>query len=92
MKSWPVQDAKRRFSELLTACERDGPQLITKSGAEIAVLTPVEEWLRLNAARPSLKSLLLGKEARCDDLAIPQHGAAGGNAKICKNPPTSRHA
>ena len=29
MKSWPVQDAKARFSELLTACERDGPQLIT---------------------------------------------------------------
>ena len=82
MKSWPGQDAKARFSELLTACERDGPQLITKRGAEIAVLIPVEEWLRLNAARPSLKSLLLGKEVRWDDLAIPLRGAAGGIAKI----------
>ena len=92
MKSWPVQDAKARFSELLNACERDGPQLVTKRGADAAVLVPVEEWRRLNAARPSLKSLLLAKEARCDDLVIPRRGAAGGNAKICKNPPTSRHA
>ena len=76
MKSWPVQDAKARFSELLTACERDGPQLVTKRGAEAAVLVPVEEWRRLNAARPTLKSLLLAKEARCDDLAIPPRGEA----------------
>ncbi len=76
MKSWPVQDAKARFSELLTACERDGPQLVTKRGADAAVLVPVEEWRRLNAARPSLKSLLLAKEARCDDLPIPTRGRA----------------
>jgi prevent-host-death family protein len=92
MKSWSVQDAKARFSELLTACERDGPQIVTKRGADAAVLVPIEEWRRLNAARPTLKGLLLATEARCDDLVIPQRGAAGGNAKICKNPPTSRHA
>ena len=82
MKFWPMQEAEARFPELLNACERDGPQLITKRGAEIAVLIPVEEWLRLNAARPSLKSLLLAKEARWDDLEIPPRGAAGGIAKI----------
>lgn len=26
-KNWPVQDAKARFSELLDACVRDGPQV-----------------------------------------------------------------
>ena len=76
MKSWPVQDAKAKFSELLTACEQDGPQLVTKRGAEAAVLVPVEEWRRLNAARPTLKSLLLATEARCDDLPIPPRGEA----------------
>ena len=74
MKSWPVQDAKRRFSELLTACERDGPQLVTRRGVDAAVLIPVEEWRRLNAARPSLKSLLLASEARCDDLLLSPRG------------------
>ena len=70
MKFWLVQKAATRFYELLTACEREGPQLITKRGAEIAVLIPVEEWPRLSAARPRLKSLLLAKEARCGDLRI----------------------
>lgn len=69
MRSWPVQDAKARFSELLEACIQDGPQLVTRRGAEAAVLIPVEEWRRLQAsARPSLKQLLLADTGRTDDL------------------------
>jgi prevent-host-death family protein len=56
MNTWPVQDAKSRFSELLDACVNEGPQLVTRRGAETAVLIPIAEWKRLNnAARPSLK-------------------------------------
>jgi len=76
MKSWPVQDAKARFSEMLVACEREGPQIVTKRGVEAAVLAPIEEWRRLTAqARPGLKALLLADEARTDDLAIEPRGA-----------------
>jgi antitoxin Phd len=74
MKSWPVQEAKARFSELLNACERDGPQIVTRRGAETAVLLPVEEWRRLTASRPSLKALLLAPQGRCDDLPLPKRG------------------
>jgi len=43
MKTWRVQDAKARFSELLETCIVDGPQMVTKRGAEAAVLSaPVE--------------------------------------------------
>jgi antitoxin Phd len=60
MKTWPVQDAKARFSEFLEACIVDGPQMVSKRGVEAAVLVPVQEWRRLQAAaRPSLKQLLL---------------------------------
>ena len=53
MKRWPVQDAKARFSELLDTCLRDGPQIVTKRGAEAAVLVPMADWQRLQqAARP----------------------------------------
>ncbi len=38
MKTWPVQDAKARFSELLDTCLREGPQIVTKRGAEAAFL------------------------------------------------------
>ena len=76
MRTWPVQDAKARFSELLEACIADGPQLVTKRGAEAAVLVPVEEWRRLSVtARPSLKQLLLSDAGRTD-LLIPQRGIA----------------
>jgi antitoxin Phd len=73
MKVWRVQDAKARFSELLSACAVDGPQMVTKRGEEAAVLVPVEEWRRLSAvARPSLKALLLSDEARTDSLTPPR--------------------
>lgn len=73
-KAWPVQDAKARFSELLDACERDGPQIVTRRGAETAVLVPIGDWKRLRAAaRPTLKALLLAEAPRAD-LSIPPRG------------------
>jgi antitoxin Phd len=74
MDSWPVQDAKARFSEFLETCLTHGPQLVTKRGAEAAVLVPMAEWRRLNASAPaSLKELLLSDEAR-GDLVLPARG------------------
>lgn len=76
MQTWPVQDAKARFSEFLDACMVEGPQMVTKRGAEAAVLVPVDEWRRLQAvARPSLKQLLLSDEVRAD-LLVPARGSA----------------
>jgi len=67
MSSWPVQDAKARFSEFLEASLKEGPQILTRRGVEAAVLVPIEEWRRLQqAARPSLKQLLLVPEPRFD--------------------------
>lgn len=74
MDSWPVQDAKARFSEFLDACLSKGPQLVTRRGAEAAVLVPVDEWRRLQAAaRPSLKQLLLADGARAE-IVLPPRG------------------
>jgi prevent-host-death family protein len=67
MKSWPVQDAKARFSEFLKASLTEGPQVVTLRGVETAVLVPMREWQSLHArARPTLKALLLLPEARGD--------------------------
>lgn len=76
MHTWPVQDAKARFSEFLDACLSEGPQMVTRRGAEAAVLVPVQEWRRMQAAaRPSLKELLLSDQARTD-LILPARGSA----------------
>jgi antitoxin Phd len=72
MSSWPVQDAKARFSELLDASIEKGAQIVTRRGVETAVLVPIDEWRRLHgAAPPSLKTLLLAPHPRFDRL-IPQ--------------------
>jgi antitoxin Phd len=74
MHIWPVQDAKARFSEFLDTCLEDGPQIVSRRGAEAAVLVPIGQWRKLQAAsRPTLKDLLLSDTARVD-LDIPARG------------------
>ena len=74
MKHWPVQDAKARFSELLEASVKEGPQMVTKRGVETAVLVPVEEGKRLSQKAPrTLKELLLAEEPRFD-FDLPKRG------------------
>ena len=71
MKHWPVRDAKARFSELLRASLKDGPQMITLRGEEAAVLVSAVGWRRMqNAAQPTLKDILLGDGPRFD-LELP---------------------
>lgn len=77
MTIWPVQDAKARFSEFLETCLRDGPQVVTKRGAEAAVLVPVDQWRRMQqSARPTLKDLLLSERPRMD-IQVPKRGQQG---------------
>ncbi len=72
-RTWQVQDAKARFSELLERSLAEGPQIVTKRGVETAVLVPIDEWRRLEKrARPDLKELLLTPEARTDALTPPR--------------------
>jgi prevent-host-death family protein len=74
MKAWPVQDAKARFSELLDACLKKGPQLVTRRGVDAAVLVPAEQWQRLaNDSKPTFKELLLSDAGR-GELNIPPRG------------------
>lgn len=47
MQTWPVQDAKARFSEFLDTCLNEGPQMVTRRGIEAAVLrmkTRLKNW------------------------------------------------
>ena len=73
MNSWPVNDAKARFNELLDKCMNEGPQMVTRCGVEAAVLLPASEWRRLHPVdHPTLKQLLLSDEARTERLTAPR--------------------
>jgi len=64
--SWSVQDAKNRFSEVVTAARR-APQTVTKHGKPAVVVVDAAEYERLRqlerAQAPSFIDML---------LAIPQ--------------------
>ena len=68
-KTWQVQDARARFSELLKTSLTEGPQIVTRRGVETAVLVPIDQWRRLEKmSSQNLKELLLAPEARTDAL------------------------
>jgi prevent-host-death family protein len=54
---WQVQEAKQRFSELLRAV-KDGPQVVTRHGEEIAVVIDIEEYHRLKGDVEDFKDFL----------------------------------
>jgi antitoxin Phd len=45
-RSWSVQDAKNRFSEVIEAARRE-PQTVTKHGKPAVVVVAAEEYKRL---------------------------------------------
>jgi antitoxin Phd len=66
---------KVHFSELLEASLKEGPQILTRQGVEVAVLVPIDKWRRLEqAARSTLKDLLLAESPRAEIPVPPRQG------------------
>jgi antitoxin Phd len=72
--TWQSQHAQAHFDEFLDASSQDGPQVVERDGRELAVLVPIEEWKRLQNARPTLKDLLTAPSPTFDDMMIPERG------------------
>ena len=70
MRSWQVQEAKARFSELLRGASVDGPQAITVRGRTAAVVLSTEEYERLRTRKPSLVQFLRASPLAGIDLEI----------------------
>jgi antitoxin Phd len=60
MASWQIQEAKTRLSELIERARTEGPQTITRHGAERAVLLSIEDYRALASHKPDFKAHLLG--------------------------------
>lgn len=60
MANWQVQDAKSHFSEVIERARSEGPQTITRHGAERAVVLSIEEYRTLAAQKPNFRDHLLG--------------------------------
>jgi prevent-host-death family protein len=58
MDTWPLQDAKNRFSEVVRRARDDGPQVVTKRGVETVVVMSHEDYLQLLKPDRSLVELM----------------------------------
>lgn len=59
MGVWQVQEAKTRLSEVIEEANEKGPQIITRHGAERAVVLSIADYRALTAHKPNLKDYLL---------------------------------
>jgi prevent-host-death family protein len=57
-RSWQLQDAKNRFSEVVDEAVRNGPQVITRRGVEAAVVVSAADWAKLARQRTPLIEIL----------------------------------
>jgi len=69
MKTWQVQEAKARFSEVIKKAAKEGPQTITVHGESTAVVLSKMDYERLKQRRGSFvefmrKSPLCGVELK----------------------------
>jgi prevent-host-death family protein len=74
-KSWPLQEAKAKFSELVDTVLRDGPQIVTRRGVETVAIVPFKQWRERPAPKyKNIKEWLLAPEPRFD-LELPDRKA-----------------
>jgi prevent-host-death family protein len=56
-RSWALQDAKNRLSEVVNAAVRGEPQIVTRRGVETAVIISRDEFERVRGGRPDPSAL-----------------------------------
>jgi prevent-host-death family protein len=44
MATLQLQEAKAKFSEVVEAALKDGPQIVTRRGIEVVAIVPIEQW------------------------------------------------
>jgi antitoxin Phd len=76
MATWQLQEAKTKFSEVIEEATTKGPQIITRHGAERAVVLSIAEYRALTAHKPDLRAYLLGGP-RFDDFEVDRDTDAG---------------
>ncbi len=65
--TWQLQEAKNKLSKVVEQAIRQGPQIITRHGVEVAIVLSYDEYRRMTAAQEKLsvffqKSPLSGSE------------------------------
>ena len=81
MATWQVQHAKTRLSEVIERARTEGPQTITRHGAERAVVLSIEDYRVLVTHQPDFKAHLLGGP-KVEDFTIERDRDTGRSVDL----------
>lgn len=73
-RTWKLQDAKARFSELVREARARGPQTVTVHGRDAVVVLSAEDYAKLVGqprTRPNLREFLVNSPLRDLDFEFP---------------------
>jgi len=81
VRTWQLQTAKNRFSEVVKEAQRGQPQLVTKNGKAAVYVVDCETFERTaGAAIPDKKKVLLERPHKEIDLETPRLDSDMGRA------------
>lgn len=81
IRTWQLQTAKNRFSELVKEAQKGQPQLVTKNGKAAVYVVDCETFDRTaGASTPDKKRVLLERPHKEIELEIPRAGSDTGRA------------
>lgn len=72
MKTWQLQEAKARLSELVKRAATDGPQEITLHGEPVAILLSRDEFDRIAGGRSLVDFMQRSPLRDLDDIDFPR--------------------
>jgi prevent-host-death family protein len=81
-RSWQLQDAKNRLSEVVDQAARSGPQIITRRGVEAAVVVSAADWAKLARQRRPLIEVLRRAPRIPDGLDVTRSRDTGRKIEL----------
>jgi prevent-host-death family protein len=54
MKTWPLQDAKNQFSQVVDLAQTEGPQTVTRHGEAVAVVVSADEFKKMTRPKETV--------------------------------------
>ena len=68
MRTWQLQEAKSKFSEVINLAVKDSPQQVTRNGKIVAYVVSADTWDKEH--KPSIKDVLLSRPHKETELDL----------------------
>lgn len=75
---WQIQEAKNKLSEVVEEAIQHGPQVISRRGAEVAVVLSYEEYRTLKKSQTNLAQFFLESPLRGSNLDLARDRRPAG--------------